>query len=838
MDFNPLAIDEATVRRFVELIHTRAAHAINGANAGVLQLVRIHPADESISVSRYSIGDVEHMTRDAIASSAAGHNVYVEGRTVRADLRGNKRGDLKDTAWVFALVVDSDSDKGKAWTPTVQASIVVETSPGNAHFWFCFDQAVDAGQGKVIGERMRRGTGADQDTGVITQCYRVAGTPNYPSISKQKRGRVLVEPTKIVDQSENFLEQALAAFADIGSNDADVDTDGDADAKADEVDLPADLLQLIRDGVSAGADRSAAFHSVVAQLKKRRWSAAAIADLLERYPNGIAAKYAGRLREEVERSYDKHTTSAPGAGRTKQSKTAPGVPGATPGTLRTIRVVAGELPRIVSEAEQALLAAGAPIFIRAGMLVRPVIEKMMAADGRKTMVAKLRPFVVASMLDWIASAGLFERFDARRKCWTTVDPPRSVAEALLAREGLWTIPYVSGVITTPTLRSDGSLLAEKGYDVTTGLYLSPGFELPPMPEQTREAAEAGLERLSDLFKESSFLTPLDRAVALSGVLTTLVRGSLPTAPMYLIRAHAPGTGKSYIVDVTAAIATGRICPVITAASNEEEIEKRLGSVVLSGAALISIDNCTRDLGGEMLCQLAERALVRIRILGRSEMPECECRTTVFATGNNVIFKGDMVRRGLVCNLDALIERPELRQFQHNPLRKALEDRGPYVAAALTIIRAYLAAGAPQVCDAIGSYAEWSRMVRSPLIWLGQPDPVESMTSARAEDPELNDIRELFTLWNDELNLDERYTTARIIEVACEPMGGSDYNRKPFRELLLRVASEKNGKEISPKRLGWWLRRISGRVEAGYRLSRGRQNQAAACFWLSKVTSNA
>src|SRR6516162_5580342 len=69
-------------------------------------------------------------------------------------------------------------------------------------------------------------------------------------------------------------------------------------------------------------------------------------------------------------------------------------------------------------------------------------------------------------------------------------------------------------------------------------------------------------------------------------------------------------------------------PVITAASNEEEIEKRLGSVVLSGAALISIDNCTRDLGGEMLCQLAERPLVRIRILGRSEMPECECRTTI------------------------------------------------------------------------------------------------------------------------------------------------------------------------------------------------------------------
>jgi hypothetical protein len=97
MDFNPPIVDESTVRRFVELIHARAAHAINGGNAGVLQLVRIHPADESISVSRYCIGDIEHMARDAIASSAAGHNVYIEGRTVRADLRGNKRGDLKDT---------------------------------------------------------------------------------------------------------------------------------------------------------------------------------------------------------------------------------------------------------------------------------------------------------------------------------------------------------------------------------------------------------------------------------------------------------------------------------------------------------------------------------------------------------------------------------------------------------------------------------------------------------------------------------------------------------------------------------------------------------------------
>jgi hypothetical protein len=467
MDFNPPIVDEPTVRRFVELIHARAAHAINGGDAGVLQLVRIHPADGSISVSRYVIGDVEHMVQDAVASGAAGHNVYVEGRTVRADLRGNKRGDLKDTVKVFALVVDSDGDKGKAWRPTARASIVVETSPGNAHFWFCLAQAIDAIAGKALGKRMRESTGADQDTGVVTQCYRVAGTPNFPGKAKRERGRVLVEPTRIVEQSEAFLDPA--AFAD---NSADKAADTDTGTEGNEAELPADLLQLIQNGVPAGEDRSAAFHSVVARLKKRRWSAEAISDLLERYPNGIAAKYSGRLREEVERSYSKHAANG-GTGPTASGGPAASSPPVAPRTLPTIYVVAGELPRIVSETEQALLAAGAPIFVRAGTLVRPVTEQVPAAGGRKTTIARLRSFTVPAMLDWIASAALFERFDARSKRHVAIDPPRAVAEALLAREGNWAFPYVSGVITTPTLRRDGSLLAERGYDAATGLFSPP-----------------------------------------------------------------------------------------------------------------------------------------------------------------------------------------------------------------------------------------------------------------------------------------------------------------------------------------------------------------------------
>src|SRR5262249_61235671 len=97
-------------------------------------------------------------------------------------------------------------------------------------------------------------------------------------------------------------------------------------------------------------------------------------------------------------------------------------------------------------------------------------------------------------------------------------------------------------------------------------------------------------------------------------------------------------------------------------------------------------------------------------------------------------------------------------------------------------------------------------------WLGEPDPVSSMDASRAEDPELSDIRELFSLWlSYEIDLDMPYLTARFIEEACKPPIG--FNPPVFKQFLVRVAGDKDG-DVSAKKLGEWLRRISGRVVSG------------------------
>src|SRR5262249_53202424 len=137
------------------------------------------------------------------------------------------------------------------------------------------------------------------------------------------------------------------------------------------------------------------------------------------------------------------------------------------------------------------------------------------------------------------------------------------------------------------------------------------------------------------FKGDQDQKRLNRSVALSGLLTAQVRGALPTAPVHLIQADTPGTGKSYLVDVIAMIAMGRYSPVITASKSAEETEKRIGAVLLSETPIISLDNCVHARGGELLCQLPEPPVVKTQTLGMSGAPDCESHTAVFATGNNI-----------------------------------------------------------------------------------------------------------------------------------------------------------------------------------------------------------
>ena len=155
----------------------------------------------------------------------------------------------------------------------------------------------------------------------------------------------------------------------------------------------------------------------------------------------------------------------------------------------------------------------------------PVYNEVVAAsDGRKTTREQSsRPSRLIWLIEPVAECAIFERYSIRKKEWTPVDPPPQLVRTLLAREKRWQFPQVSGIITTPTLRFDGSILCTPGYDQRSELYLVSGLTLPPIPEKPSDAqALTGLDMLKDLFSEFSFQQAgLDRSVALAGLLTAL-----------------------------------------------------------------------------------------------------------------------------------------------------------------------------------------------------------------------------------------------------------------------------------------------------------------------------
>jgi putative DNA primase/helicase len=513
-----------------------------------------------------------------------------------------------------------------------------------------------------------------------------------------------------------------------------------------------------------------------------------------------------------------------------QTKVVELVEAATDDQRPLIQLVAGRLPEIATEAEAAIVEAGLAIFRRGATLVRPVVEELDAARSRKTKVAQLAIVDAASLRDYLGQAARWERYVRRERQWIAADPPKDIAATILSRFGRWTFAPVVGVLTTPTLRMDGSLLDKPGYDPATRLILTDPPAMPRLPAKPlRTDAEAALALLDGLLDEFPFTDDAARSVGLSAIITPIVRGAFPVTPMHAARAPVSASGKSYLFDVAAAVAIGQPCPVMAAGRTEEETEKRLGAALLAGQPLIAIDNVTGELGGAALCQAIERPVVEIRILGRSEHVRIEARgTTIFATGNNLTLVGDMTRRAIVATLDPILEQPELRQFTGDPVANVLADRGRYVTAALTICRAYIVAGRPDPARRLASFEGWSDTVRSALMWLGRADPVETMETARAEDPQLAMLREFLAAWSDTIgtSMGTRRTAGDVLKMVNETcrvstgeyhdQGEREYRHPELRDAVLAVASIRG--RLEGRTFGRWLARHKGRIVAGLRLA--------------------
>lgn len=486
---------------------------------------------------------------------------------------------------------------------------------------------------------------------------------------------------------------------------------------------------------------------------------------------------------------------------------------------RVIRIEAGELPRHVREAEEALNRPGIGIYQRAGQLVRIAqLERDTHANGvrRKAGSVIIAPVTRDYLTLKLAEEADWEKFDRRGGAFRRVDPPPNVAAAMLSKVGEWPFAHLTGIATAPTLRADGSLLAQPGFDAASGIFLAiEPDEFPAIdPRPSRDDAMGALDVLEDLFSECAFAGGLRSAhasVTVAATITACVRHALPTAPAFGISAHKPGSGKTTVARAVAHVCVGRDAPVISPTDDEAEFRKALLAILIAGDAVVLIDNVVKPVDSAALCAVLTAATYRDRVLGVSQQITVPTAATWLMTGNSLEFVGDLTSRALLSVLDPECEHPEARPFRRNLGDYVLAHRGDLIRAALTIPLAYRAAGSPGVLATRSRFEEWDAFVRRPLIWLGAEDPLDTQAELRASDPVREALVAALNAWEAEFG-----DTPASVAMAVEVASGTGFSEKgQLRDALLEVAGERNG-AINSRRLGRYLVRYLRRIEGGKR----------------------
>lgn len=491
----------------------------------------------------------------------------------------------------------------------------------------------------------------------------------------------------------------------------------------------------------------------------------------------------------------------------------------------TIYLEPAKLDQQIDAAEGILCAPGCKVYQRGGAIV--VLAKAVASKGgkkervhRKFETTIIKNADVSLLTEKLTKYGSWCKRNSKDES-VAVNCPEYIARHLMSRQEWKKIPLLNGIILAPTLRCDGSILEDEGYDEDTGVYLSPnGCKFEKIPESpTKADAKKALDSINDLLKDFPFEDEASKSVAISAIFTSLLRKSLTTAPLHAFSAPKMGSGKSLITEVTSIIATGNPPTIISQAENEGEESKRILSVLQDGAPVVCIDNVEKPLGSASLCAVLTCSEYSGRLLGATKMVTYPTNITFLVTGNNLRFAGDMSTRALLCKLDPRCEYPEERKFDREIKQYVLGNRGRLIQASLTILRAYALANWPeQNIKPFGRFEEWSNWIRAALVWLGCADPNDTRKDIEREDPVRIALGNLLEILN-KLFGKCIFTTNQIIEKLIELDKLDTENATILRDALVDFCPDRRGDSFNISHLGKKLKEIQKRIERGLSLQK-------------------
>ncbi len=487
----------------------------------------------------------------------------------------------------------------------------------------------------------------------------------------------------------------------------------------------------------------------------------------------------------------------------------------------------GERPRVTDEAIAIVKECG-DLYERSGQLVRICGTQILLIDE-------------CWLTDYLGRHMRFFRFRRRGNELhrSETDPPSWLAKVLLAKTGERGLPELTGIITAPTLRPDGSLLDRPGFDAATGLFLRPGF-WPAIPDYpAHEALRWVWQSLWRPFAEFPYASEEDCGVTAAAILTAAVRRSLPRASAISFDAPSAGSGKTLLATCIAELAGGEVA-VIPECRDEEELRKRLLSSLRAGQPSILLDNVKGQFSSSALEAFLTDDHYSDRLLGASQMLRLPTNVLVLISGNNFIPRGDLWRRIITSRIDPKAEHAERRSFALDARRYCRERRQLLIVAALTLVRGFIAAGKPRSTqDRLASFEAWDDLIRQCVLWMAQQDiapigdPTASIAKAKEREPERQKLGAFLQSAAAVMGIGvegRRWRTGDLIQkAATAPF--FDEDAKALHDVLLEIAGERNS--INPRILGRWIERHTDDRCGGLYVTRAGERCRAALWQLER-----
>ncbi len=467
-----------------------------------------------------------------------------------------------------------------------------------------------------------------------------------------------------------------------------------------------------------------------------------------------------------------------------------------------IRIVAGDLHRVVDAAEREL--ANRNKYYQSGGLIVSVMTDGTTGDP------SIVPINIPKLTRELSVAATWEKFDGRSQGWVPSDPPPRHTSILYDSKNFRYLPPLTGVARQPYVREvDGQLVYLPGYDAVSkrfGVFDPKQF---PQGDTTLEAAQAALGLLRNLLSEFSFVKPIDESAALSAIFTAVVRVSLNVAPAFHAHASVFASGKSYLCELIAAFAGPGFSEKISYPTTSEEATKVILALLMKNPACVEFDDMDTDWQPHgVIKRMLTAEQISDRILGYSKTATVSTRTLFLGSGNNVGPIRDLLRRVVTIHLDPRVETPATLAYQGDPVADVRANRGKFVMAVMAIIQAWREAGMPRSSvESIATFdGQWSGNCRHPLIWLGLPDPARVLIEQVTHDPDRDVLKSLMTVWLNAFR--STPTTVRKAVEAAVTGGYSD-----LLDALREFPIEERG-HINHSKLGWMLKKNANRIVGG------------------------